>query len=161
MKIIGADPGYDRLGVAVLESGRQPQVIYSTCLQTPKGEFAPRLVKLGEEFQKILTAHQPDYLAIEKLFFMSNQKTAGRVSEVRGLIIYLAAKAGLKVAECAPTEIKLSITGYGRADKKQVAAMLEKLVKLPARRRHDDEYDAIAVALTVASQNLIHRLGRD
>ncbi len=153
MKILGIDPGYDRLGVAVLESGtKQPELIYSDCLtSSKKTEFAKRLSELGAKLEKIIAAHQPEQLALETLFFAKNRKTAMLVSETRGMILYLAGKNNLPVVEVSPGSVKLAITGYGQASKEQISAMLPRLLKIQKVIKHDDEYDAIAVALTALS----------
>ncbi len=165
MRIIGVDPGYERLGVAVVEVGEKgkTELIYSTCLTTPKTlSFPERLALLGAEFEKLLTQYSPDLLAIEELFFSGNQKTAMKVSEARGVMVYLAMRAGVRVINLTPLQVKMSITGYGRADKSQVTMMLGKLISIPKKIKHDDEYDAIAIALTGLAhekQALIHNQG--
>lgn len=152
-RIIGIDPGYERLGVAVVEGavGRE-QLIFSTCLTTSKKlSFSQRLVQLGTELNKLLIEYQPEILAIEKLFFTRNQRTAMAVSETRGMILYLAAAAGIAIVEFTPQEIKKTITGQGQADKQQVAELVQRLISLPPtndKKRLDDEIDAIAIALT-------------
>ena len=162
MKIIGIDPGYERLGLAIIETtGKNcDELIYSTCLTTPKTiAFPERLALLGAEIENLLIKHHPDTLAIEELFFSGNQKTAMKVSEVRGMIIYLARRSGIKIINLTPLQVKMSITGYGRADKSQVLMMIEKLIHVSKKVQHDDEYDAIAIALTGiahANPNLIH-----
>lgn len=152
MKILGIDPGFERLGIAVVEKGNPKDIVLeSACLRTnTKDNFPTRLASLGKEVEAWIKKWQPDALAIEKLFFTNNQKTAMQVAEVRGMIIYLAASKGLKVIEKTPLEIKQTITGFGRADKKQVTLMVEKLANMPEKSTKilDDEYDAIAVALT-------------
>ncbi len=166
MRIIGIDPGYERLGLAVIEANpkSKEELIYSTCLTTPKTlSFPERLALLGAEFEKLLIKYEPDTLAIEELFFSGNQKTAMKVSEVRGMIIYLAIRARIQIINLTPLQVKMSITGYGRADKSQVTTMLEKLILIPKKVKHDDEYDAIAIALTGlahARQNIIHSQGK-
>ncbi len=150
MRVIGIDPGYHRLGVAVLEkNGRTETLLWSDCLTTSnKLVLNLRLLKLGQEFEKIVKKWQPDGLVIERLYFSSNQKTAMAVAETRGMIQYLSAQAGLAVKELTPQEIKMAITGYGRADKKQVMEMVKRLIKIKTKPTHDDEWDAIAIALT-------------
>ena len=149
-RILGIDPGYDRVGVAVLEKqSRQEVVLFSDCLLAgAKLEFAERLVTIGNQVEKIIKKWQPDILAIEKLFFAANQKTAMRVAETRGMIIYLGQKHSLRVREFTPLQVKMSVSGYGRADKKQVTEMVCRLTKMEKKPRYDDEYDAVAVALT-------------
>jgi crossover junction endodeoxyribonuclease RuvC len=150
MRIIGVDPGYDRLGVAVIErQGQKEQLIYSDCLSSgKKDDFSIRLFNLGEQLEKVITQHQPEALAIETLFFAKNKKTASAVAETRGLILYLAGKHNLPVIECSPGTVKLTTTGYGRADKAQISAALGRLIRIEKEIKYDDEYDAIAVALT-------------
>lgn len=156
MKIIGVDPGYDRLGVAVMEKadGRET-LLYSTCIETSKNDpLSKRLGSLGGKFEAILVEHQPEVVAIETLFFSKNQKTALAVAEARGVAVYLSAKHGCAVKEFGPGEIKLAVTGYGGSDKRAVMDMLKRLVPdLPAKAL-DDEYDAIAVALTAIAHRV-------
>ena len=151
MKIISIDPGYERLGIAVLEKnrGEKESWIYSETFQTSKDdEFVDRLHQLGVRFDEVIAEHQPEALAIEKLFFNNNQKTATNVSETRGAIIFIAKRAGLEVYEYTPLQIKVAVAGHGRADKKAVIEMTKKLIKVPEGKRYDDEYDAIACGLT-------------
>lgn len=151
MRVIGIDPGYDRCGVAVLECTDRYDVsiLFSTCITPPKGlAHAERLSVLDEEMQKILAKHTPSICAIETLFFSKNKKTALGVAEARGVLMSRAAQMGLSVAEYDPSAVKIAVTGYGRSTKKELMAMLPKLITLPHTPKHDDEYDAIAVALT-------------
>ncbi len=146
--ILGIDPGYDRLGVAVIGSP-PPALLYSNCLTSnAKDSFARRLATLGRALEQIIKKYRPEHIALEKLFFSKNQKTAGQVAEVRGMILYLAGQHDITVAEYAPSEIKLTITGFGTADKKQVTTMVPKLIAVATQPKYDDEYDAIAIALT-------------
>lgn len=156
MKVLAIDPGYDRLGIAVVEKENEEKLIFSETFSTDKKlDFIERLFLVSSEVEKIIKRYQPEYFAIEKLFFNTNQKTATNVSEVRGALIFVALKAGLKVFEYTPLQIKTAVTGYGRADKKQMITMLEKLIKIEKEIKHDDEYDAIACALTFfASERL-------
>ena len=150
MLVLGIDPGYERLGLAVVkqEAGKI-KLLYSDCLTTDKKEvFSRRLLVIGNELEKILLDYKPDVVTTEKLYFTVNQKTAMAVAEVRGVITYLSAKHGLSLAEYTPLEIKTCITGYGVADKKQMVSMIPKLIKIPKEIKHDDEYDAIGIALT-------------
>lgn len=157
MRILGVDPGYERLGVAVVEKkdSKQPEVLlFSDCLITPKTlAFPKRLLALGTKLDEIIKRYRPDCLALEDLFFAKNQKTAMAVANVRGLIIYLAEKNGLKILEYSPNTVKLTITGYGRANKIQVTQMLSRLLELEKGIKHDDEYDAIAIAVTALAQS--------
>ena len=149
MRVIAVDPGYERLGVAVVErAGGREVVLHSDCLITPKIALPLRLRMLGEKFEALITAWSPEYFATEKLFFESNQKTSLGVAEAKGMLSYLAAKHGLASAEFTPLQVKMAVTSYGRADKQQVILMLHRLVSIEKKIAHDDEYDAIAVGLT-------------
>ena len=150
MKVLAIDPGYERLGVAVIEKEKgKEKLIFSNTLKTsPKKDFIQRLFEIGVEVEKIIQEHQPEFFAIEKLFFNSNQKTATNVSEIRGALIFLALKNKMKVFEFTPLQIKVAITGQGRADKKQVMFMIDRLIKIEKEVKYDDEYDAIACGLT-------------
>lgn len=163
---MGIDPGYERLGLAVIEtSSHSPdKLLYSTCLITPRtSSFPERLRQLANGIEKVLKKYQPDILAVEELFFSGNQKTAMKVSEVRGMIIYLGVCAGVEIINITPLQVKMSLTGYGRASKSQVSTIISKLIHVPIGPRHDDENDAIAIALTgttYARQTLIHTRAR-
>jgi len=150
MKVLAIDPGYDRLGIAVLEKQNNKEIaLFSACVTTDKKKTAgERLAHIGEEIKNAIMKWNPDALATETLFLFSNQKTAFRVSEARGVILYEAARAGLPAFEYTPLQIKIAVTGYGRSDKRQVTDMVIKLVALPPRKRLDDEYDALAIGLT-------------
>jgi len=155
MIILGIDPGYERLGVAILEKNDgKEELLFSNCIKTSTKEpFNERLFVLGENLEKIIKKWKPDIVAIEKLFFTNNQKTAMRVSEVRGLIIYLAMLYKSEVHEFTPLEIKTAVVGYGKAEKKQVEHMVKTILKLKDKKRYDDETDAIACALTCSTSS--------
>ncbi len=156
MKIIlGIDPGYDRLGLCVLEKkdNNDQKIIFSNCLTSDKKkDINIRIFELVKEIKKIILKYKPTELAIEKLFFTSNQKTVMGVSEARGAIIYLALESGLNIYEYTPLQIKIALTGYGVSTKEQVYFMLQKILKLDKTigKKLDDESDAIAIAYTHA-----------
>lgn len=150
MKIISIDPGYEKLGVAILEkeSGKE-KVLYSTCFKTSsKEKFEDRLLLLGREVKKIIKKWKPKALAIETLYFTTNQKTAIRVAEARGVVLYEAIQEGLAINEFTPLEVKVAVTGYGKADKKQIMDMTKRLIVVSKNVVSDDELDAIAIGLT-------------
>jgi len=160
MIVIGIDPGYDRIGIAIVERKNEQKetLLYSECfLTSSKEEIYDRLTSVGKRVKKILKKYNPDYMAIEKLFITKNQKTAMHVSEARGIIIYEAKLKGLSIFEYSPPQIKMAVTGHGGSDKTQVIKMIPLLVniskKVELKKAQDDEYDAIAVALTcIASE---------
>jgi crossover junction endodeoxyribonuclease RuvC len=150
MKVLGIDPGYGRCGVAVLEKNPNKHLLlYSTCIETSaKDTFAERLAQVISICEQTIDEFRPDCIAIEKLFFTNNAKTAMHVAEVRGALINMTSRAGLMLAEYTPAQIKNASTGSGRADKKQITKMLHMLVDIQKEIKHDDEYDAIAVGIT-------------
>jgi crossover junction endodeoxyribonuclease RuvC len=158
--ILGIDPGYGRIGIAVIknEKGNQ-KLIHSECFETDgKLPHSKRLLALGEKIKEIIKKYRPDQVAVETLLWSKNKKTALQVAEARGVILLEAARCNVVLREFNPNQIKMAVTGYGKSDKKQVICMVEKLLKLnpPAggKKRLDDEYDAIATALTCAAISL-------
>jgi crossover junction endodeoxyribonuclease RuvC len=151
MIILGIDPGYDRLGIAIIEKpykGKE-SLLYSDCFTTSsKDDIYTRLEQIGTEISSVIEKFKPDALAIENLFITKNQKTAMRVSEARGIIIYECLKNSLDVFEYSPMQIKTAITSDGTSDKERMIKMVNLLIKIPKKKALDDEYDAIAVALT-------------
>ena len=149
MKILGIDPGFDRLGLAVLEGTfGKPVVLWSDCITPHKGEPAERLRDVYAAVEKAIKDHKPDAIAIEGLFFSTNKKTALQVAEARGAILAAIGASGLPVHEYAPNQIKVAVAGNGRADKAAIARMIPQLAVLPSRKRIDDELDAIATGIT-------------
>jgi crossover junction endodeoxyribonuclease RuvC len=151
MKILGIDPGFERIGIAIIE--RKPKekdaLVYSYCFKTSaKIPFHERLTAIGNEIEKIIKKYKPEALAIEKLYFTTNQKTVMGVSEARGVIIYSASRNGLQIFEYTPPQIKVAVTGYGKADKNMVMSMVPKLIYIDKKISSDDELDAIAIGLT-------------
>lgn len=151
VRILGIDPGFDRLGVCILDKEKTTEtLIFSTCITTSKKEsFEKRLLALGEQLEKIIITYSPNELAIETLFFTTNQKTIITVAEVRGICIYLSHKYGATIFEYSPPQIKLAIAGHGKGSKEDIAIMVPRILKKPLLiNTLDDEIDAIAIALT-------------
>lgn len=159
MKVLAIDPGYDRVGVAILEKDKTGEILrYSECLETNKtDDLNERILAIGCAIEELIATHEPDTVAIETLFFNKNIKTAIGVAQARGAIIYLAKKHGCAVFEFGPQEIKIATTGYGKSDKKAVIDMVKRLVKNVPSSALDDEYDAIAVGITCLAHNGIGR----
>lgn len=150
MRVLAIDPGYDRLGVAILEKEAGKEVLlYSACVETDKKlPLVERLLAVGEAVEALMMKYEPTAVGIETLFFNKNQKTAIGVAQARGIIIYLALKHGCAVYEFGPQEIKVAVTGYGNSDKKAVFDMVQRLIPTVQAGAKDDEYDAIAVGIT-------------
>ncbi len=148
-RILGIDPGYERLGIAIIERTTTETLLYSECFKTATThDFVIRLNAIGTHVEALIKKYAPHVLAIENLFMSTNQKTAMRVSEVRGMLLYIAQKNGLRIVEFTPLQIKMALTGYGKSDKRQVAFMVRKIVRGGAAITQDDEMDALAIALT-------------
>lgn len=155
MIVLGIDPGFERLGIAVIEKEKSSRevLLFSECFKTAKTlAFTERLKLIGLRIEELVETYKPTHLGIETLFIETNQKTAMRVAEVRGTILYIAAKHGLTICEYSPLQIKSAVTGYGKADKKAVMMMVPKLIKIEnPTKMIDDELDAIAIALTTSA----------
>ncbi len=151
MRIIAVDPGYERMGIAVMEKEKRggEKLIYSDCFKTDKKlEYFERFGLIGNEVERVILKYGPQVMCLETIFFSVNQKTAISVAEARGVILFQASKHNLKVYEYGPGTVKAAVTGYGRSAKAAMPAMIERLVKIDKEITHDDEYDAIAVGLT-------------
>ncbi len=144
------------MGVAIISSHLQKQtLLYSYCVETNKKEaFSKRVLQIGVDLENIIKKYEPKYLAIENLFVSNNQKTAMRVAEARGVIIFIAEKMGLDIHEYTPMQIKSAVAGSGQADKKQVQFMVKNILKMKEevlKNMLDDEVDAIACSITCAA----------
>ncbi len=149
-RILGIDPGIERLGWGVVEkkSGnleRKASGVKKT-LKTKKE--SERLWEIHQFLDELIKKEQPDLLATEKVFFSKNIKTALVIGEVRGIILALSEKYGVPIKEFTPLEAKMAICGYGHATKENVASMLKLSIKLPENKLLDDETDALALAVT-------------
>jgi len=137
--------------MAIVERGAAGKdvLVFSECVETSaKAKFTERLATVADECGRLIGRFAPDAMAIEKLFFSGNQKTAMHVAEVRGALIQSATARGLAVTEYTPAQIKNAAGGWGGADKQQVITMLRMLMKVDKEIKYDDEYDAIAVGVT-------------
>lgn len=154
--ILGVDPGYGRIGIAIIKKhGSKETLLHSECFETDTSTpHAERLLLIGEKINSIVKQYKPNTIAIETLLFSKNTKTALLVAEARGVILLEGARMGIKIDEYNPNQIKLAVTGYGKSDKKQIINMVQKLLKLEDKKRLDDEYDAIAIALTCSAMSL-------
>ena len=153
MRIIGIDPGTGILGFGVIESNDgKNQLVDAGVIRTPvKEDDAVRLQTIFEELSDIIAQTKPTEMVVEKLFFAQNVTTAMTVAQARGVVLLAGQQAGLKITEYTPLQIKQSLTGYGRAEKKQMQEMVRVLLGLPEVPKPDDCADALAAALTHAA----------
>ncbi|HEU4899842.1 MAG TPA: crossover junction endodeoxyribonuclease RuvC [Actinomycetota bacterium] len=148
MRVLGVDPGLGRCGWAVLErrGGRVAAAGYGT-IHTDGEQVAPRLLELATRLRQVLAAHRPEALAIERLFFNANVRTAMTVGQASGVVLLLAAEHGLQVTAYTPPQVKQAVTGSGSAPKEQVGSMVKALLGLAEVPAPADTADALAVAL--------------
>jgi crossover junction endodeoxyribonuclease RuvC len=148
MRVLGVDPGLGRCGWAVLEGrgGRVRAVGYGT-VHTEGEQVAPRLATLAARLRQVLAVHRPEALAIERLFFNANVRTAMTVGQASGVVLLCAAEHGLEVSAYTPPQVKQAVTGSGSAPKEQVGYMVKALLGLASVPTPADTADALAVAL--------------
>lgn len=150
MRILGIDPGTGILGFGVIESSGfgKAKLVDAGVIRTPaKQEDSLRLLTIYDELTEIIKVNKPDVMAVEKLFFAQNVTTAMTVSQARGVVLLCGVKAGLELFEYTPLQIKQALTGYGRADKKQIQEMVKVILGLKEVPKPDDCADALATAI--------------
>ncbi|MBN2309399.1 MAG: crossover junction endodeoxyribonuclease RuvC [Candidatus Hydrogenedentes bacterium] len=149
MRVIGFDPGTATTGYGIVErEGNKLRHIDHGTIATPAGQhFALRLETIHQRVAELIAGHQPDAVAIEKLYFSRNVTTGITVAQARGVIALAAAQAGKPIGEFSPLEMKNAVVGYGKATKRQVQEMVKILLNLDALPRPDDAADALALAI--------------
>lgn len=152
MRILGIDPGYAIVGFGIVDFHRHKfsVVDYGSITTDSKTMFSRRLKEIYTDLCYVIEKHKPECMAVEKLFFQNNQKTAMDVSQARGIILLCAENYGLQIAEYTPLQIKLSVVGYGNAEKFQVQDMTKRILHLDEVPKPDDTADALAIAVTHA-----------
>ncbi len=164
MRIIGIDPGYAIIGFGILDYvGNNFQVVdfgaITTSAHTP---LELRLKTIYDDMNCILSRYKPESMAIEKLFFNTNQKTVIDVAQARGVTVLTAVEHGIPITEYTPLQVKNSVVGYGRAEKKQVQEMTRSILRLTKVPKPDDTADALALAITHGhcsfSNNILSRI---
>ena len=133
-------------------------VIAGTICTSPKWPFEKRLLEIAMGLRRIMSEHAPEFAAVEEVFHSANAKTALKLAHVRGVALLAIAEAGLKLAEYSPLEVKVSVVGYGRAEKCQVQMMVQSLLRLPEPIQSEDAADALAVAICHATHEAASRL---
>ncbi len=151
-RVIGIDPGFGRTGIGIIEGEYDKwSSVFYTCIETSKElDFVDRIKELSDKTKEIITKYQPDYAAVEELFFFKNVNTAINVAQARGVLLLALREAGIPVAEMTPLQVKQAVVGYGRAEKAQVQKMIAILLNIKKKAIQDDAADALAVALTHA-----------
>ncbi len=150
MRILGIDPGTGILGFGVIDVSKRGeiQLVDAGVIRTPvKEDDAVRLVTIFEELTDIINQNKPEVMSVEKLFFAKNVTTAMTVAQARGVVLLLGQQYGMELYEYTPMQIKQAITGYGKADKKQMQEMVRMLLKLKEIPKPDDAADALAAAI--------------
>ena len=160
MIILGIDPGLARLGFGVIKKFKDKiEVLDYGCIETLPGVCdGERLKIINNELNKLIKKHQPEVMAVEKLFFFKNLKTVMPVSQAKGVILLTAAKKNIPVYEFTPLQVKMAVTGYGKAEKKQVQKMIQTLLNLEEKpkdknKRKDDATDALGIAFCYTLQS--------
>jgi crossover junction endodeoxyribonuclease RuvC len=153
MVILGIDPGTTRIGYGVIrkENGKLKH-LESGLIKLPPLNHEKRLMSIEEGLGKIIEKFKPYRAGVEKLFFAKNRKTALQVAEARGVILNAVIKKNVSVFEVGPNEVKLAVTGDGRASKESVAKMVNYFLKIEPKKMVDDVSDALAVAITISNK---------
>ena len=153
---IGIDPGYAITGYGIIaKTGNRLEVIDYGVITTKAGtEFPQRLLTINEKTKYLLETYKPDYMSIEELFLSYNRTTAMGSAHARGVVLLEAARAGIPVYEFTPGQVKLAITGYGKADKNQVIKMVMSLLGIRETIKPDDAADALAIAICLANTGI-------
>jgi crossover junction endodeoxyribonuclease RuvC len=150
MRILGIDPGTGILGFGVIDVNKgKAQLVDAGVIRTPvKEDDAVRLQTIFDELTDIIASTKPQEMSVEKLFFAQNVTTAMTVAQARGVVLLCGMQAGLKIYEYTPLQIKQALTGYGRAEKKQIQEMVRVILQLKEVPKPDDCADALAAAIT-------------
>jgi len=150
MRVLGVDPGLTRCGLGIVEGtpGKPPTLVAVGVIRTPADlDVAKRLVRIEEELDEWIARHQPDAVAVERVFAQHNVRTVMGTAQASGIAMVVAARRGLPVALHTPSEVKAAVTGSGRADKEQVTTMVTRILKLSERPTPADAADALALAI--------------
>ncbi len=149
MLILGIDPGYAIIGWGVIrfERGKYVPVDFGAITTNAGVPFNRRLEQIYDQLNELLDTHHPDAVAVEKLYFQNNQKTAIDVAQARGVIMLALQKHNVPVYEYTPLQVKSAVTGFGQAQKPQVMEMTKRLLRLKAVPKPDDTADALAIAI--------------
>src|SRR5271155_3777165 len=156
MRVLGIDCGTERTGWGVIESdGRRHCVVGHGVIRTlPRDGLEIRLASIAGALRVVISQHAPEAAAVEEVFYSLNVKTALKLAHVRGVALLAIAEAGIALGEYSPLEVKVSVVGYGRAEKHQVQLMVRSITRLGEAIESEDAADAIAVAICHATHSL-------
>ncbi|RAL26626.1 crossover junction endodeoxyribonuclease RuvC [Thermoflavimicrobium daqui] len=159
VRIMGIDPGIEIVGFAILDQcgNNFKPVDYGSIRTESKLSTATRLKQIYDACTTLFENYHPEVVAIEKLFFNKNEKTAMIVGQARGVIMLAAEEAGATITEYTPGQVKMAVVGYGRAEKKQVQEMVKAILSLPRVPKPDDVADALAIAICEAHSSQVAR----
>ena len=159
MRVLGIDCGSERTGYGVIESdGLSHRMVVAGVIKTsPRWPFEKRLLEIATGLRELIREHQPELAAVEEVFHAVNAKSALKLAHVRGVALLVIGEAGLGLAEYSPLEVKMSVVGYGRAEKSQVQLMVRSLLGLTATVESFDASDALAVAICHAARESTSR----
>lgn len=162
IRILGIDPGFGRVGFGIIDvRGDRSRVVTYGCIETDtKQSFVERLEVIADELVRIIRYYKPEYAGVEELFFYKNVTTAIKVGQARGVILLTLKKTKVAIHEYTPLEVKQSVTGYGKADKTQLEAMVKVILGIKKKITPDDAADALAVALTCAASRKMEEVSR-
>jgi crossover junction endodeoxyribonuclease RuvC len=159
VRVLGIDCGSERTGYGVIDSdGLNHRIVAAGVIKTKtKDAFERRLLEIASGLRRLIGEHAPETAAVEGIFFSANVKTALKLAHVRGVALLTVAEAGIALAEYSPLEVKISVVGYGRAEKAQVQMMIRSILRLPEPIESEDACDALAVAICHATRESTNR----
>ena len=154
MRVLGIDCGTERTGYGVIDSdGSAHRMVAAGCIRSSaRDPLDRRLLGIAGSLREVIAEHRPDAAAVEEVFFAVNARSALKLSHVRGVALLIAAEASVEVVEYSPLEVKMSVVGYGRAEKSQVQQMVASLLGLAEPIQSEDASDALAIAICHATQ---------
>lgn len=160
MRILGIDPGTATVGWGILEvnGGNMTALAYGHIATSPALPLSERIAEIARDLREISRQYSPEEASVEKIFFFKNQKTVIAVSQARGAILLTLETLGIRLSEYTPLQVKQSLTGYGRAEKKQMQIMIKSILKLSEIPKPDDVADALALALCHANSRAMNAL---
>lgn len=161
VRVLGVDPGLTRCGIGVVDVARRlPTLVHVQVVRSDAAEpIEQRLMRIGRGVEAAIDAHAPDAIALERVFAQANLRSVMGVAQISGIVLRAAAERGIPVATLTPTEVKAAVTGYGAADKRQVAEMVRRLLRLDDAPKPADAADALAIAIAEGWRTRAPRAG--